>query len=249
MRLRIRFTKLGKVRFTSHRDVARIWERALRRAQVPVARSQGFSPRPRLHFGLALSTGYESLAEYLDVDLAEGAAIHLAGLPERLTASLPAGFAATAVGEVAAGTSSLQHAVVASRWDIEVLGLGPATLTDRVADLMAAPELVTTRSRKGADVVDDVRPHLLALQLLGSTDGGVLLGADLAARDRALRPSELVALLGDGATEGRIRRIHQFTEQNGVRSEPLTPVGNGPVPPGITAAARPPAPHAMVRAS
>jgi radical SAM-linked protein len=73
----VRFTKLGKVRFTSHRDVARLWERALRKAGVPVAYTGGFAPRPRLHFGLALPTGYESHAEYLDVDLTSG----LAGLP------------------------------------------------------------------------------------------------------------------------------------------------------------------------
>ena len=52
-RVRIRFSKLGKVRFTSHRDTARIWERALRRVEAPVAYTEGFSPRPRLSFGLA----------------------------------------------------------------------------------------------------------------------------------------------------------------------------------------------------
>ena len=66
MRIRVRFAKVGKVRWTSHRDLARIWERAIRRVGLPVAYSQGFSPRPKVHFGLALSTGHESLAEYLD---------------------------------------------------------------------------------------------------------------------------------------------------------------------------------------
>jgi uncharacterized protein (DUF2344 family) len=77
VRLRARFTKLGKVRFTSHRDVARMWERALRRAGLPVAYTEGFSPRPKLHFGLALTTGYESRAEFLDVDLATDLATDL----------------------------------------------------------------------------------------------------------------------------------------------------------------------------
>lgn len=69
MEVRVRYAKVGKVRFLSHRDLARILERAVRRAGLPVAYSQGYSPRARLHFGLALSTGYESLAEYLDIDL------------------------------------------------------------------------------------------------------------------------------------------------------------------------------------
>ena len=68
MRVRIRYTVTGKIRFLGHRDVARAWERALRRAGQPVAYSEGFSPRPKLHFGLALSVGHESLAEYVDVD-------------------------------------------------------------------------------------------------------------------------------------------------------------------------------------
>src|SRR5205085_1236636 len=70
MRLRVRFAKLGKVRWTSHRDVARMWERAFRRARLPVAYTGGFSPRPKVSFGLALPTGCESLAEYLDLELA-----------------------------------------------------------------------------------------------------------------------------------------------------------------------------------
>ena len=73
-RLRFRFSKMGKVRFTSHRDVARMWERALRRSRLPVAYSQGFVPHPLVSFGLALPTGCESLGEYLDVRLESGRA-------------------------------------------------------------------------------------------------------------------------------------------------------------------------------
>ena len=69
VRLRVRYSKTGKVRFTSHRDVVRMWERALRRSGLRVAWSEGYSPRPLLSFGYALPTGAESLAEYLDVTL------------------------------------------------------------------------------------------------------------------------------------------------------------------------------------
>src|SRR4029078_13193129 len=88
-RYRIRSSKLGKTRFTSHRDVARMWERALRRATLPVAYTEGFSPHPKLSFGLALSTAPESLGEYLDVDLAEP--VDVAGIPARLDPCLPIG--------------------------------------------------------------------------------------------------------------------------------------------------------------
>ncbi len=69
-RVRIRFVKLGKIRWTSHRDVARMWERAFRRVRLPVAYTAGYSARPKVSFGLALPTGHESVAEYLDVELA-----------------------------------------------------------------------------------------------------------------------------------------------------------------------------------
>jgi radical SAM-linked protein len=63
-RVRIRFAKVGKVRWTSHRDTARMWERAFRRVSLPLVWTNGFSPRPKVSFGLALPTGYESVAEY-----------------------------------------------------------------------------------------------------------------------------------------------------------------------------------------
>ncbi|OWY62193.1 hypothetical protein B7486_59755, partial [cyanobacterium TDX16] len=129
MKVRVRFTKLGKVRFTSHRDIARVWERVLRRADVPVAYSEGFSPRPKLSFGLALPTGGESLAEYLDVDVDEGRpAPDLDRLPEQLSPLLPEGMEVPALTVLERGADSLQHAVVACTWRIEVPGVAPADL-------------------------------------------------------------------------------------------------------------------------
>ena len=69
--VRVRYAKRGKIRWISHRDVARAFERALRIERLPLAFTLGFSPRPKVSFGLALSTGYESEAEYLDLELSE----------------------------------------------------------------------------------------------------------------------------------------------------------------------------------
>src|SRR5690606_29749085 len=82
VRHRIRYSKMGKIRFLSHRDLARVWERGLRRSGIRVSYSEGFSPRPKLSFGLALSTGYESLGEYLDVDLHPEAGVDPEAIPE-----------------------------------------------------------------------------------------------------------------------------------------------------------------------
>src|SRR3954464_10112422 len=91
--VRLRFAKRGKVRFISHRDVARAFERAFRIEELPLAFTQGFAPRPKVSFGLALSVGHESVAEYLDLELR--AQVPADELPDRLTAALPEGIDVT----------------------------------------------------------------------------------------------------------------------------------------------------------
>src|SRR6266550_2638161 len=124
MRLRARFQKLGKVRWTSHRDVARMWERACRRVQLPLAWTGGFSPRPKLSFGLALPTGAESLAEYLDLELVPDAEVNAEGLPALLGPALPVGVDVTAVAAVDPRAPSLQEDVESCTWR---LGFAPST--------------------------------------------------------------------------------------------------------------------------
>jgi len=213
-RVRLRFSKLGKVRWTSHRDVARMWERALRRAEIRVAYSEGFSPRPKLSFGLALSTGHESLGEYLDVDLA--AALDVAELPDRLTPGLPVGIDCLAGMEMAGGEPSLQQDVTSCRWEMELDGLSDGAVADGVAAALAAPALVITRTRKGTDVTDDVRP---AIQTM--TASGALIVADVATQPRGLRPGELLAACFPGVEAVRVLRTHQWIERDGARREPV----------------------------
>jgi len=126
--VRLKFTKLGKIRFTSHRDVARLFERALRKAAVDVAYTEGFSPRPKIAFGLALSTGHESLAEYLDVALARDD-VDVTALPGRLSSALPAGIDVVAAAPVQPGDASLQEAVTSCTWRIEAVGIDVPTAT------------------------------------------------------------------------------------------------------------------------
>lgn len=235
-RYRVRFSKLGKVRFTSHRDVARMWERALRRATIPVAYTEGFSPHPKLSFGLALSTGHESLGEYLDIDLAEP--VDVESIPARLDPCLPIGLDVQAAAEIESGTPSLQQVVTSCTWQIEVVGLGGAELAERVEECLRADSLVVTRERKGHKVTDDLRPAILSLEL---TDGVAVI-AELATQPRGLRPSELVAVLAsrsdDALSEGHVCRLHQWMSTDGAREEPL------PLPHRATLA-----PHAEARAS
>lgn len=245
MRVRIRFTKVGKVRFTSHRDVARIWERALRRAGIAVAYSQGFSPRPKLSFGLALSTGHESDAEYLDVDLVDeryadadawgDTGTAATDLSAALTAVLPTGMDVVAVAPIALdGTKgeSLQQAVVSCTWAVEVDGVERADVDAWVADVLSREEIVVERERKGKPVVEDLRPQVLALRVdeESGTTSGVRLLADLGTQPRALRPTELLVAVDPPLVARSVRRMNQWMSQGADREEPLS-VAVAPAPP------------------
>ena len=224
MRLRIRYSKKGKVRFISHRDVARIWERALRRVGVSVAYSQGFSPRPKLSFGLALSTGHESEAEFLDLELSDEdgdwTAVRGVDLAARLTTALPVGLDVVAVAPVEKG-DSLQQAVTSCTWAIEVDDVDREYMDAWVAGVLSREEIVVERERKGKPVVEDLRPHVLALDVTGTTETGIRLSADLGTQPRALRPTELLAAMDPPLTARTVCRMNQWMSQGDGREEPL----------------------------
>jgi radical SAM-linked protein len=237
MRVRVRFSKTGKVRFTSHRDVARIWERALRRAALPVKYTEGFSPRPKLSFGLALPTGSESLGEYLDVELRSGGAdadVAVEQLPALLDGALPAGMEVQAAVALPPGSGSLQQLVTSCTWRIELVGIDAAALDAAVERACSAAILPLARERKGQTTTDDVRPAILALDVEGCE-----LVTELATQPRGLRPSELAAVIAPGIGVGRVVRTHQWTLVDGARREPLE------LPAGIGATSTP---HAEERA-
>ncbi|HVF75698.1 MAG TPA: TIGR03936 family radical SAM-associated protein [Acidimicrobiales bacterium] len=240
MRVRLRFSKVGKIRWTSHRDLARMWERGFRRVQLPLAYTQGFSPRPKVSFGLALPTGAESVAEYLDIELAPGATVDVDSLPALLTPVLPAGVDVSAAAAIDDRADSLQHEVSSCSWRVEVVG-APADKMERlVADALAADSLVVSRERKGRLSEDDIRPGLLSVTV--APGDPVVLECELAAAPRALRPTELLrALSPDGSIEAAsVRRTAQWILRDGARSEPL------PAP--LDATDAPPAPS-LERAS
>ena len=214
MRIRFRFSKLGRIRFTSQRDVARMWERALRRARLPLAYTEGFSPRPQLSFGLALPTGAESLAEYLDVALDPARAvddgIDVATLPGTLDVLLPDGIDIEEAVVVERSKDSLQQMVTSCSWTMRLTGISREDLEERVAAVLAADVLPIMRERKGRQEQDDLRPSVLTLAGAGvdqdvaadPTGRTVGLVAELSTQPRGVRPVELVRGLiavADGA--------------------------------------------------
>jgi hypothetical protein len=142
-------------------------------------------------------------------------------LAERLTGALPVGLDVVAIAPVEKG-DSLQQAVTSCTWSIEVDGMDMEQMNAWVADVLARDEIVVERERKGKPVVEDLRPHVLALDVTGATETGVRLLADLGTQPRALRPSELLAALDPPLKAGTVCRMHQWMSQGDDREEPLT---------------------------
>ena len=159
-RLRIRYAKRGRLRFTSHRDFSRAFERALFRAGVPMAYSSGFSPHPRISYAGASPTGAASEAEYLEIGLAE--VLDPEAVRADLDASLPDGLDVVEVVESAGG--SLADRLEASVWQITVTGLHESRLAEAVERLLATAEVPVERMTKKGLRTFDARAAIVSLE-------------------------------------------------------------------------------------
>ncbi len=145
-RVRMRYSKTGRMRFGSARDFQRALERAVRRAAVPVAMSGGFNPHPRISYANAVPTGDSSLAEYVEIGLA------VAMTPDRLAEvindGLPDGFRIVAAIESPGG--GLADRLEASRWRIELPGRTQASIAAAVEHMLTnAPVTVPRMTKSG----------------------------------------------------------------------------------------------------
>jgi radical SAM-linked protein len=156
-RVRLRFAKRGRLRFLSHRDVARSFERAVRRAGVPVAHSHGFSPHPRLSWIGAAPTGTASEAEYVEIGLTRP--VDPAELVAALDAALPDGLDVLAAA-VAEG-ASLADRIEASSWRVELPGVEPAELRAALSALLERESVVVERVTPSGRRKIDVRAALV----------------------------------------------------------------------------------------
>lgn len=221
--VRLRFSKHGPVRFISHRDVARAFERAFRIAELPLAFTGGFSPHPKVSFGPALAVGYESDAEYLDLELTrEVDGERLAAL---VTDGLPEGMAVTGVSALADRAPSLQEGVSALGYHVDLAGVTASDLGPIVEAFVAREAVEVTVTRKGEERIDDIRPSVLALHQPRPDEVTVVV--EVATRPRTLRVADVVGGLravSAGAAlleEQRVVRTHQWIERGGARHEPL----------------------------
>ena len=200
-RFRIRYAKRGRLRFASHRDFQRAFERALRRAQVPMAYSAGFSPHPKISYANAAPTGTASEAEYLEIAVAEPCRAD--DLRDRIDQALPPGLDVVEVVE--ARTPDFIQRLEASRWRIELPGVDPRVAREAVAALLARPDVVVERLTKNGMRKVEVVPAVVGLQVAAPEasaasatdpgDGYAILVLVLRQGTPAVRPDDVLAAL------------------------------------------------------
>lgn len=190
-RVRMRYAKRGRLRFASHRDVARAFERALRAAGVPMAYSQGFSPHPKVSWIGAAPTGAASEAEYVEIQLVRRLDPQL--VRRELDSALPQGL--DVLEAVQAHGGSLAERIDASRWRIELPGVDRDTLGAAVARLLERDEVLVERLGKDGRRTIDARAALVSLRVEESAPSCGILVAVVRQVTPAVRPDDVLSAL------------------------------------------------------
>jgi radical SAM-linked protein len=198
MRIRITFVKQGALRFTGHLDLHKLWERAARRAELPLAYSQGFHPQPKMNMAAALPLGFSSCCEVMDMKLEHD--IPLSDLPTRLNTTLPSGIQVIDVQQVDERGPALQTQVLSAEYEVTLTeAVDGSELKHRLDAILAVQSIL--RERRGKTY--DLRPLIEALELLHNDK--ILMR--LAAREGATgRPEEVLDVLGIPFEDTRIER-------------------------------------------
>jgi radical SAM-linked protein len=191
-KLRVRYAKRGRLRFSSTRDFQRALERALRRAQVPMAFSAGFHPHPKVSYANAAPTGTASEAEYFEISLTRR--VDPAEIRRSLDEALPPGLDVLEVVE--AGQGSLADRLEASEWLLEFAGI-PAAHLERAGDaFLAEGQVEVTRVLKSGPRTFDVRGAVVSLDVSASERAGcAILRVVVRHTTPAVRPDDILTAL------------------------------------------------------
>jgi radical SAM-linked protein len=227
-RLRLQYTKRGRLRFTSHRDIARAFERALRRAEVPMAYSAGFSPHPKISWVGAAPTGVASEAEYVEISVARR--VEPDRLRAALDASLPDGIDVVDVVEAPPGTS-LPDRVEASHWDVRLPSVPLEEAQRAVEVFLATDSVLVERLLKDGRRSLDARAAVVSLRAVADDDDPVCARLSLVVRHvtPAVRPDDVLSGLRSAADlatpvpPAATRTAQGPLTENGEVADPLAP--------------------------
>lgn len=191
-KLRIRYAKRGRLRFSSTRDFSRALERALRRAGVPMAFSAGFHPHPLVSYANAAPTGTASEAEYFEIRVTER--VDPSAVRDALDEALPRGLDVVEVVE--AGPGALADRLEASEWRLEVRGADPEAVRVAVATYLAAERAETTRTFKSGPRTFDTREPVQAMEVTGVDGAGcAILRMVVRHTTPSVRPDDILTAL------------------------------------------------------
>ena len=230
-RFRIVFEKGIEMRFTSHLDLMRTWERSLRRSGLPLGFTQGHHPHIKMSFGPPLPLGFRSRAEVFDLEFSQPPAVDLA---ERLNAVLAEGLRVVAFQPILFKTPSLMSQLEGASYRVRFpdafvqhTGFTPGALAEaleaRVDDLIRREHVLVRRQSEAQTREFDARPSITALEV-GRAETPAVLDQHLRFTVRAqVRPDEVVALLfpQQDARTVDIERMALWREVNGERLDPL----------------------------
>ena len=192
-RLRVTFGKSGSLRYTSSLDVAKIWERVLRRADLPILYTQGFNTRPRIRLAMPLPLGISSECEILDISLRERIDLDEAALRKKLLAVSPRGLTINSIVEVDLRAATLHSLIDSAEYRVRFLDeINPEYLRQKISEIMNRKSIIVDKMRRRKRSVMDIRPFILALYLVDSHD----MIAHLSVGDRGnLRPDQLIEMM------------------------------------------------------
>jgi radical SAM-linked protein len=193
-RLRVTFARGEEMKYITHLDMMRFWERALRRAGVPVAYSEGFTPHAQISLASPLAVGTTSDGELMDVFLSARMT------PRRFLADvsrqLPAGVRLLSAGEVGLALPAVQADVRFAEYDVDVPDASPGAAASAAADFLARDSVPWEHKREDQVRSYDIRALVDGIEVM-PTDGGARLRMRLRSDSSgAGRPEQVAAALG-----------------------------------------------------
>ena len=181
------FEKVGSARFISHLDLMRLFQRAFKRAGLPLTHTQGFNPRPSVSIALPLSLGAESHCELLDFDLENP--VPLEDIRNRLNAALIDGIRVREVYDNGAKIKYL--ALLQSRLTLEYDGGIPAGAESAIGQLFARETLVLEKKNRNGVTQQDIIPMIRNLEISRISEGELRLDVLHCCQNPSLNPMQL----------------------------------------------------------
>ena len=227
-RIRVEFAKGDQVRFLSHLDLMKTIERVIRRAEIPIAFSEGFNPHPKMNFASALAVGVTSDSEYMDMELREES--DLGDILERLVKALPPGIEIKKGRIVADNTPALM--AVVNRASYVVLAeteqhIDAEVLEDSVARFMEKTEVLIMKRTKKGPREKNIRPGILHFEARQAGDNVEFNVTTVVSNEGNVRPEEVINAFAKSSglpidcETIRIRRTGLFVDNDGKRHSPM----------------------------